>query len=125
MRFEPDLVLLGGDFVTFNRHIDLMTEVLLTDLRAPDGVRAILGNHDYWAGGDEVRSKMEACGVEFIINRNVRIRRGNSEIALLRVALRQPRNWSHPPATHPLHAGGSHLRIEGGRERRKMMNCEL
>jgi uncharacterized protein len=83
MLFEPDLVLLGGDFVSFHRHIPLMGEVLLTDLKAPDGVRAVLGNHDYWAGGDEVRATMEARGVEFVINRNVRIRRGTAEIALL------------------------------------------
>lgn len=83
MQFAPDLVLLGGDYVTWNRHIGLMAEVLLTDLRAPDGIRAVLGNHDYWAGGDEVRAAMEAGGVEFVINRNVRIRRGDDEIALL------------------------------------------
>lgn len=85
MLFNPDLVLLGGDFVTFHRHIPLMAEVLLESpgLAATDGVHAILGNHDYWAGGDEVRTTMEAHGVNFVINRNVRIARGNEEIALL------------------------------------------
>jgi predicted MPP superfamily phosphohydrolase len=83
LRFQPDLILLGGDFVTWNRHIALMTSVLLTDLRAPDGVFAVLGNHDYWSKGDEVRAAMEAKGVRFIINENVRIRRNASQIALL------------------------------------------
>lgn len=82
MRFEPDLVLLGGDFVTWHRHIPLMAEVLLTDLKAPDGIKAILGNHDYWAGANDVKAAMEPGGVEFIVNRNVRIRRGNAEIAV-------------------------------------------
>ena len=31
MRFDPDLILLGGDFVTWERHIPLMAELLLTD----------------------------------------------------------------------------------------------
>ncbi len=83
MRFQPDLILLGGDFVTWERHIPLMAEVLLTDLAAPDGVWAVLGNHDYWANGDGVVAAMTARGVRFIINRSVRIRRGNDSIALL------------------------------------------
>jgi len=47
MRFEPDLVLLGGDFVTWERHIPLMADVLLSGLEARDGVYAVLSNHDY------------------------------------------------------------------------------
>lgn len=81
--FDPDLVLLGGDFVTWNRHISLMAEVLLTDLRARDGVLAVLGNHDYWAGGAEVRAAMEAKGVRFIVNTSEVIRRGGAELPVV------------------------------------------
>ena len=81
--FDPDLVLLGGDFVTWNRHISLMAEELLTDLRARDGVLAVLGNHDYWAGGEEVRAAMEAKGVRFIINTSHRIRRDGVELTVV------------------------------------------
>ena len=56
-RFDPDLILLGGDFVTLTRHIPLMAEVLLDGLTARDGVFAILGNHDYWAGADAVTGR--------------------------------------------------------------------
>jgi predicted MPP superfamily phosphohydrolase len=84
-RFDPDLILLGGDFVSFNRHIALMAELLLTDLTARDGVFAILGNHDYWSKADEVQAAMEAHGVEFLTNRNVTIRRGTDRIQLLGV----------------------------------------
>jgi predicted MPP superfamily phosphohydrolase len=83
MAFEPDLVLLGGDFVTWERHIPLMAEVLLTDLAARDGVWAVLGNHDYWADADGVVAAMTARGVRFIINRSVAIRRGDEAIALV------------------------------------------
>jgi len=82
MRFEPDLILLGGDFVTFERHIPLMAELLLTGLEARDGVYAVLGNHDYWAGADEVIAAMTARGVRFVVNRSVEIRRGEDVIAL-------------------------------------------
>ena len=82
MHFDPDLILLGGDFVTWERHIPLMAEVLLTGLEARDGVFAVLGNHDYWANGDGVIAAMTARGVRFIMNRNVRLRRGGDAIWL-------------------------------------------
>ncbi|HEX7152546.1 MAG TPA: metallophosphoesterase [Thermoanaerobaculia bacterium] len=81
--FDPDLILLGGDFVSFNRHIKLMAEALIADLRARDGVYAILGNHDYWAGADEVKEAMGAHGVQFIINQNVTLTRDGATLPLL------------------------------------------
>lgn len=82
MRFEPHLILLGGDFVTWERHIPLMAEVLLTGLEARDGLYAVLGNHDYWANGDGVIAAMTARGVRFVINRSVILKRGDDAIAL-------------------------------------------
>lgn len=81
--FDPDLVLLGGDFVTWNRHIALMGEVLSPAFAARDGAYAILGNHDYWAGGDEVRATLEARGVKFIINKSTQLRRGRATLSLI------------------------------------------
>src|SRR5581483_2619563 len=71
-KFDPHLVLLGGDFVTWPRHIPIMADWLLSDLRARDGVFAVLGNHDYWAGAPEVVSAMEARGVRFLTNASVK-----------------------------------------------------
>jgi predicted MPP superfamily phosphohydrolase len=82
-RFDPDLVLLGGDFVTWHRHIPLMAELLLPGLAARDGVLAVLGNHDYWSGADDVKAAMTAHGVEFIINRSKIIRRGGAELPVV------------------------------------------
>jgi len=72
-RFDPHLILLGGDFVTWRRHIPLMSELLLTDLSARDGILAVLGNHDYWAGADQVMAAMTARGVRFLINESVEL----------------------------------------------------
>lgn len=83
MRFDPDLVLLGGDFVTWERHIPLMAEVLLSGLEARDGVYAVLGNHDYWANADGVVAAMTVRGVRFVINRSIVLQRGDEAIALV------------------------------------------
>jgi predicted MPP superfamily phosphohydrolase len=47
LSLQPDLIVLGGDYVTFGDRafVDPVAE-LLSPLRAPHGVFAILGNHD-------------------------------------------------------------------------------
>jgi predicted MPP superfamily phosphohydrolase len=47
MSLEPDLIVLGGDYVSFadRKFVEPVAE-LLAPLRAPHGVFAILGNHD-------------------------------------------------------------------------------
>ncbi|HEX9161925.1 MAG TPA: metallophosphoesterase [Thermoanaerobaculia bacterium] len=82
-RFDPDLILLGGDFVTFRRDIPLMADVLLSGLAARDGILAVLGNHDYWANGEETKAAMSARGVKFIINTSHTIRRGEDELPVV------------------------------------------
>jgi predicted MPP superfamily phosphohydrolase len=81
--FDPDAVLLGGDFVSFTRHIPLMGKVLGPSCIGRDGTFAILGNHDYWAGPKEVQATLEAHGVQFVTNRNLQLRRGDATINLL------------------------------------------
>lgn len=80
---DVDLVLLGGDFVSWKADIELMARVLLTDLRAKDGVWAVLGNHDYWTDPDAVVAAMTARGVRFLVNRSTRITRGPDVIDLI------------------------------------------
>lgn len=83
MRFDPDLILLGGDFVTWSRHIPLLSELLLTGLAARDGIYAVLGNHDYWAGAENVTAALTAHGVHLLINKSIALRRGDDAISLV------------------------------------------
>jgi len=65
---KPDLVLLTGDFVCHSqRYLDQL-EDLVKRFDAP--VMAVLGNHDYWSGADEVRSTLRRGGVEVLDNRH-------------------------------------------------------
>lgn len=64
----PDLILLGGDYVVSRiAGFDAVAR-LLGQLRAPLGVYAILGNHDYWASGDLIAAKLEATGITVLRN---------------------------------------------------------
>lgn len=79
---DPDLILLGGDLVTFRRHIALMSDVLLDGLAARDSVYAVLGNHDYWSGAGEVTAALKRKGVETLTNRGIDLRRGEAKLTV-------------------------------------------
>ncbi|HXI60488.1 MAG TPA: metallophosphoesterase [Polyangia bacterium] len=65
---KPDLILLSGDFVCHSQqYLDQLTEVV-RGFQAP--TIAVLGNHDYWSGADEVRLALQRGGVEVLRNRN-------------------------------------------------------
>ncbi len=67
-RLRPDVVLLLGDYVihgvAFGSFVSPGTIAeRLGRLRAPHGVIAILGNHDYMYGGARVRRHLEDAGI--------------------------------------------------------------
>lgn len=65
---NPDLVLVTGDFVCHSQlYLDQLTQ-LMGGFCAP--VIAVLGNHDYWAGADEVSLALRRAGVEVLRNQN-------------------------------------------------------
>ncbi|HEX5504856.1 MAG TPA: metallophosphoesterase [Thermomicrobiales bacterium] len=69
----PDVIALGGDYVVKRAAgFDACTAVL-GRLRAPLGVYAILGNHDYWAGGNLIAEKLAAAGLTVLRNRARRL----------------------------------------------------
>jgi predicted MPP superfamily phosphohydrolase len=68
---QPDLVLVTGDFVCHSqRYLDQLAH-LMEGFAAP--VVAVLGNHDYWAGADEVCLALRRAGVEVLRNQHTTI----------------------------------------------------
>lgn len=69
---QPDLILLPGDFVYHGlfarpeKPASIAAE--LARLRAPLGVFATLGNHDWWEDGPAIRSALEKAGIPVIEN---------------------------------------------------------
>jgi predicted MPP superfamily phosphohydrolase len=78
---KPDLVVITGDFVCHSQlYLDQLTE-LMRSFHAP--IVAVLGNHDYWAGGDEVRAALQRAGVEVLRNRHTTITLRHQKLQLV------------------------------------------
>jgi len=87
---QPDLIVLLGDYVAGHRHhvgrIDAAAWApVLAGLKAPLGVHAILGNHDYWddrtvqrdgRGTPVAQQALEAVGIPVYENDAVRLIKG-------------------------------------------------
>jgi hypothetical protein len=77
---NPDLVAITGDFASYSaRRLDTGSLVgALRRLSAPDGVLAILGNHDYLTDVKLIRRCIREAGLTELINEVATLRRGGS-----------------------------------------------
>jgi predicted MPP superfamily phosphohydrolase len=87
-QLNPDLILIAGDFVAGGRdNGDRMEpEVfapILKNLRAPLGVYAVLGNHDWWYNARKVRAALEANGIKLLENDFTQIENRGSSFFLV------------------------------------------
>jgi predicted MPP superfamily phosphohydrolase len=72
-RSRPDLLLLGGDFVSFHaRYVDDLLEGLRA-VRAPLGKFAVLGNHDLLGDDEHIVTRLAEAGILTLVNSNVRL----------------------------------------------------
>lgn len=73
---KGDLIAITGDFVSHNPHnyIKGLTAEL-KKLSAPDGVLAVLGNHDHWSNASVIRQALQQSGVRELRNQVYTIRR--------------------------------------------------
>jgi uncharacterized protein len=88
---RPDLILIAGDLV-----IDgvaggrwVSPETLAPELgrlRAPLGVYAVLGNHDWWLGAPRVQRALERAGIPVLEDRAVWIARGGPPFWLVGIS---------------------------------------
>lgn len=70
---RPDIVLLGGDYVSFHaRHADRLVEPLRM-IEAPLGKYAVLGNHDLIGDDRYIVERLAEAGVRTLVNENVRL----------------------------------------------------
>lgn len=79
---RPDLIVVTGDFASYSaRRLDTGRLVgALRRLSAPDGVLAILGNHDYLTDVKLIRRCIREAGLTELLNEFITLRRGDSEL---------------------------------------------
>jgi predicted MPP superfamily phosphohydrolase len=82
LELGADLIALGGDFVDDDPHFVSAIGDILRPLRAPDGVVAVLGNHDHYVDAAGVRAQLVAAGVRELFNTSVLLVRGEDRIAI-------------------------------------------
>jgi predicted MPP superfamily phosphohydrolase len=82
---NPDVIVLLGDYVNALRRRYYIEQVpvaewaaVLKPLKAPLGVYAILGNHDWWSGEVPIiRRAFDKIGIHLLENQAVKLERGN------------------------------------------------
>ncbi len=85
---NPDLIVLLGDYMSPNswhshRVEPEVTAAALKNLHAPLGVYSILGNYDWWYGGEKVRSALEQNGIHVLEEEVAEIKWRNSSFWLM------------------------------------------
>ena len=84
-RGDADAVLLAGDYVIYRVFLgtyiapDVVARHLAPLARAKP-VYAVLGNHDWWKGGDDMRQVLEAAGITVLENEATLARLGHCRV---------------------------------------------
>jgi len=78
-----DAIVLTGDLV--DGSVDELRDAAapLADLRAPAGVFAVTGNHEYYSGADAWIAHLRSLGITVLRNERVELRRGDAAIDMV------------------------------------------
>ena len=101
---KPDLMVLTGDFVTFDPGTQQAVVDALAGLRAPFGVFGSLGNHDMWSRvEDSITELFRAAGIRILRGSNVAITAGGDSFNLMGVDFQSRRAFGpSAPVAHIL-----------------------
>jgi len=95
---KPDLMVLTGDFVTFDPGTQAAVVEALNGLKAPFGVFGCLGNHDAWAGvEDSITALFRQTGVRILRAEAVPIVVHGDAINLIGVDFQSQRRFGPSP----------------------------
>jgi uncharacterized protein len=105
---RPDLVVLTGDFVTWDASTVPAVVNALSGLKAPMGVYGSLGNHDAWAGAEDLLAEVFGrAGIRILRQERTAITSGKESFNLMGLDFTNSRSMS---------VGGWHLssrKLEG------------
>ncbi len=75
-----DLIAVTGDLITSGEDYVDAVAAELGALRAPDGVLACMGNHDYFTDGEALVRALERAGLTVLRNQGVAVERGGASL---------------------------------------------
>lgn len=82
LMLRPDMIVLGGDYSLRDRKYIGPCFDALSPLKAPMGVHAVPGNHDYWHGIDETKAGMASARITDLTNKGLWFERGGERFRL-------------------------------------------
>lgn len=106
-RERPDVLLLGGDYISFDAANIRALQGFLQAARAPLGTYAVLGNHDVWNGSEDIAAALAAGGAEVLVNRNVALPAPFGAVSIC--GIDDP--WTGAPSADATFDGAGALRI--------------
>ncbi len=80
---SPDVILLGGDFISVRANDIEQLESYLTELRAPLGTFGVWGNHDLRANLPVISEAMSDAGVRMLMNESVRLPAPHGDVVIV------------------------------------------
>ena len=80
---EPDVLLLGGDFVSVRADDIHALAPLLASVRAPFGKFGVYGNHDLRANRPVIAEAMAAAGVRMLVNEVVQLPAPHDDVSII------------------------------------------
>lgn len=80
---EPDVVLLGGDFVSVRADDIHALAPLLMQVHAPFGKFGVFGNHDLRANRPVIAEAMAKAGVRMLVNEVVQLAAPHSDVSII------------------------------------------
>jgi hypothetical protein len=79
---RPNLIVLTGDYITHSRSYIEPCAKLLGELRANEGVFAVLGNHDFWTDAGRISSALKRRGIGVLRNAHTLLEQRGDRVAL-------------------------------------------
>jgi predicted MPP superfamily phosphohydrolase len=88
---QPELIVILGDYMSSNGNVTRRVEPehfgpILKDLHAPLGVYSVLGNHDWWYSGVQVRRGLEKNGIQVLENEVIHFEARGTQLWLVGLA---------------------------------------
>lgn len=93
---DVDLIVVTGDFIDGSVAMRRSDVEPLRELRAPDGVYAIPGNHEYFFDYDAWMRHLGGMAIGLLPNRHALLRRGDAQVVLAGVTDVSARASGHP-----------------------------